>query len=148
LPDTDRGPGRPEADECQPHYFDYINLVPDGDVVKRLERQITETATYLAAFSPAQAQKRESPGEGNAVVIEFPGYAAAANYEARSLADVMAEFTAVRGAFVALLRGLDKAAWERRAPSDWTLRRVRAVAYCMAGHELHHLESIRRQHGG
>ena len=47
---------------------------------------------------------------------------------------------------VALLRGLDAAAWERRAPGDWTLRSVRAIAYAMAGHELHHLASIRGQH--
>ena len=168
---------RPDADECQPYYFNYIDLVPDGDVVERLECQITETAAYLSAFTPAQALKREAPGEWTAVEIighvidtervfeyralhiaradpvmwtkvEFPGYAAVANYDARSLADVMGEFTAVRASFVALLRGLDKAAWERRAPPDWTVRSVRAVAYCMAGHELHHLASIRRQHGG
>ena len=35
----------------------------------------------------------------------------------------------------------------RRAPADWTLRSVRAVAYAMAGHERHHLASIRRRHG-
>jgi hypothetical protein len=168
---------RPDADECQPYYFTYIDLVPDGDVVERLERQITETAAYLAPFTPAQALRREAPGEWNAVEIvghmidtervfeyralhiaradpvmwtkvEFPAYAENANYAARSLPDVMAEFTAVRASFVALLRGLDKAAWERRAPSDWTVRSVRAVAWCMAGHELHHLASIRRQHGG
>jgi DinB superfamily len=177
VPDIDLGPGRPDAEECLPYYFNYIDLVPDGHVVTRLERQIAETAAYLAAFTPAQALKREGPGEWNAVEIvghlidtervfeyralriaradpvmwtkvEFPDYAAAANYAARSLADVMAEFTAVRAAFVALLRGLDKPAWERRGPSDWTVRSVRAVAYCMAGHELHHLTSIRRQHSG
>ena len=177
MHDTDPGPGRPEADECQPYYFNYIDLVSDGHVVKRLERQITETAAYLATFTPAQALEREAPGEWNAVEIvghlidtervfeyralhiaradpvmwtkvEFPDYASAANYAARSLADVTAEFTAVRASFVALLHGLDKAAWQRRAPSDWTMRSVRAVAYCMAGHELHHLASIRRQHAG
>jgi len=78
--------------------------------------------------------------------VEFPGYAAAANYTARSLGDVVAEYAAVRGAFVALLRGLDAAAWQRRAPEGWTLRSVRAIAWCMAGHELHHLADIRRQH--
>ena len=99
MPAIDLEAGRPGADECLPYYFTYIDLVPDGHIVKRLERQITESA-------------------------------------------------AVRTAFIALLRGLDTAAWERRAPADWTLRSVRAVAYAMAGHELHHLASVRRQHGG
>ena len=175
--DTARGPGRPEADECLPYYFTYIDLVPDEHVVTRLERQIGESAAYLAAFTPEQARRREAPGEWNAIEIvghladtervfayralriaradpvmwtkvEFEDWAAAANFQERRLADVVAEYTAVRAAFVALLRGLDAAAWERRAPADWTLRSVRAVAYCMAGHELHHLASIRRQHGG
>jgi hypothetical protein len=80
--------------------------------------------------------------------VEFGDYAAAANFQVRPLGDVAAEYAAVRAAFVALLRGLDSAAWERRAPADWTLRSVRAVSYAMAGHELHHLASIRRQHDG
>ena len=174
--EIDLEPGRPNSDECLPYYFTYIDLVPDGPVVERLERQIVESAAFLAAFTPDQALRREAPGEWNAVEIvghladtervfgyralriaradpvmwtqvEFGDWAAAANFQARSLDDVVGEYAAVRAAFVALLRGLDAAAWARRAPADWTLRSVRAVAYAMAGHELHHLASIRRQHG-
>jgi DinB superfamily len=176
MHDTGLGPGRPDSDECRPYYFTYIDLVPDGHVVKLLERQIAESAAFLAAFTPEQALWREAPKEWNILeivghladtervfeyralriaradpvmwtAVEFPDYAAMANYQARPLGDVVAEYVAVRAAFVALLRGLDAAAWERRAPADWTLRSVRAVAYAMAGHELHHLASIRRQHG-
>ena len=175
MHEADLGPGRPDADECQPYYFTYIDLVPDGPVVKLLERQIAETEAFLAAFTPEQARWREAPGEWNVVEIvghladtervfgyralriaradpvmwtkvEFGDYAAAANFQDRPLADVVAEYAATRAAFVAFLRGLDAAAWKRRAPPDWTLRSVRAIAYCMAGHELHHLASIRRQH--
>jgi DinB superfamily len=174
--EADLGPGRPDADECQPYYFTYIDLVPDSHVLKLLERQIAESAAFLAAFTPEQALAREAPGEWNVVEIvghladtervfgyralriaradpvmwtkvEFGDYAAAANFQERSLGDVVAEYAAVRAAFVAFLRGLDAAAWKRRGPVDWTLRSVRAIAYCMAGHELHHLASIRRQHG-
>jgi hypothetical protein len=177
LHDTDLEPGRPGADECLPYYFQYIGLVPDGHVVTLLERQIAESAKYLTTFTPEQALWREAPGEWNIVEIvghladtervfgyralriaradpvmwtgvEFGDYAAAANFQERPLGDVVVEYAAVRAAFVAFLRGLDTAAWERRAPVDWTLRSVRAVAYAMAGHELHHLASIRRQHGG
>src|SRR5436190_20988982 len=147
-------PGRPAADECRPYYFQYIDLVPDGHIVELLERQITETAAYLAAFTPEQASRREAPGEWNVFEIvghvvdvervssyralriaradpvmwtqvDFNGYAAAANFRDRSLEDIVAEFTAVRASSVALLRGLDAAAWERRAPEGWTLRSVR-----------------------
>ena len=177
MHDTGLGPVRPDADECLPYYFQYIGLVPDdGHITELLERQITESAAFLAAFTPEQALWREAPGEWNIVeivghladtervfeyralriaradpvmwtAVEFPDYAAAANFQARPLGDVVAEYAAVRAAFVALLRGLDAAAWERRAPAEWTLRSVRAVAYTMAGHERHHLADIRRQQG-
>ena len=63
MPDTDHGAGRPDADECRPYYFPYIGLVPDGHIVERLGRQITESATFLSAFTPQQALRREAPGE-------------------------------------------------------------------------------------
>jgi hypothetical protein len=177
MRETDPGPGRPDADECLPYYFNYIDLVTDGPIVPRLERQIGESAAYLAAFTAEQALRREAPGEWNTVeivghlvdtervfgyralriaradpvmwtAVEFPHYAAAADFQERPLGDVMAEYAAVRAAFVAFLRGLNAAAWARRAPADWTIRSVRAVAYAMAGHELHHLADIRRQHRG
>jgi DinB superfamily len=176
MHDTDLGPGRPDADECLPYYFQYIGLVPDGHIVELLERQITESAAFLAAFTPEGALRREAPGEWNTVEIvghladvervfgyralriaradpvmwtgiEFAEYAAAANFQQRPLGDVVAEYAAVRAASVAFLRGLDAAAWERRAPVDWTLRSLRAIAYTIAGHELHHVADIRRQHG-
>jgi hypothetical protein len=167
--------GHPGADECLPYYFNYIDLVPAGDILEILQRQIGETAAYLAGFTPEQAQRREGPKEWNALEIvghladaerafsyralsiaraapvmwpniQFEEWAAVANFQARPLSSVVAEYAAARAAFVALLRGLDAAAWERRAPVEWTLRSVRAVAYCMAGHELHHVADIRRQH--
>jgi hypothetical protein len=174
---ADPGPGRPGADECLPYYSQYIGLVPDGHIVDRLEHQIAASTAYLAAVTPEQARRREAPGEWNIVEIvghladvervfgyralvvaradpvrwanvEFTDYAAAAGFQARPLGDVVTEYAAVRAASVALLRGLPAAAWERRAPADWTLRSVRAIAYTMAGHELHHLADIRRQQGG
>jgi DinB superfamily len=168
------GAGRPDTDECLPYYFQYIHLVPDGNIVETLERQIIDSRAYLATLTTDQALRRKAPGEWNATEIvghladtervftyralliaradpvmwagvEFDDYARAANFERRPLVDVVGEFTVVRAAFVALLRGLDAAAWERRAPKEWTSRSVRAVAYCMAGHELHHVGDIRRQ---
>lgn len=174
---TDRGPGLPDADECLPYFFQYIRLVPEGHVVDLLGRQITETAAFLSAFTPEQSLRREAPGEWNTreivghladvervlgyralriaradpvmwTTVDFEDYAAAASYRDRPLGDVVAELAAVRAASIGFLRGLDAAAWQRRAPGDWTLRSVRAIAYAIAGHELHHLADIRRQHGG
>jgi hypothetical protein len=159
------------------YYAQYIDLVPDGHIIELLERQIVDTAAFLAGVTPEQALRREAPAEWSIVEIvghmadtervfgsralriargdagawssvEFADYVAAANFQARPLSDVVAEYAAVRPAFVAFLRGLDAAAWQRRAPADWTIRSVRAIAYAMAGHERHHLADIRRQQRG
>jgi hypothetical protein len=174
MEDAKVPPGRPDADECLPYYSQYIALVPDGNVLDLLARQIADTSAYLSTFTPEQEEWREGPSEWNmreivghladtervfgyrALVIaradpqmwnnvEFPGYATAAKYAARPLADIVDEYAAVRAAFVSFLRGLPAAAWARRAPAEWTLRSVRAIAYAMAGHELHHTADIRRQ---
>jgi hypothetical protein len=50
----------------------------------------------------------------------------------------------VRAATLAFLRGLDEAAWARRMPEEWTTRSVRAIAWVLAGHELHHMSDVRR----
>jgi hypothetical protein len=72
--DTGHGPGRPDADECLPYYFQYIQLVPDGHIVDILEHQITESAAFLSAFTPQQALWREAPGEWN--ILEIVGHLA------------------------------------------------------------------------
>jgi hypothetical protein len=74
MPETDHGPGRPDADECLPYYFQYIRLVPDGHIVERLERQITESTAFLSAFTPQEALRREAPGEWN--ILEIVGHLA------------------------------------------------------------------------
>jgi len=101
------------------YYFTYIDLVPDGHLMKLLERQISESASFLPVFTPEQALWREGSGwverhrdrraRGRyrarlralriaradpvmGTAVEFPSYAAAANFQARMLGDVVAEY--------------------------------------------------------
>ena len=48
------------------------------------------------------------------------------------------DFIAVRRATLSLLRTLDVAAWSRRGIANKNEVTVRAIAYIVAGHELHH----------
>jgi hypothetical protein len=166
-------PGRPAEGEYLPYYEPYIRRVPDGDIVAIFERQIAETAAFFAPFSPEQARWRPAPKEWSVIEIvghladcerifsyralriarndptPLPGadleaYVAAANFESRPLADVVADYVAVRHATVALWRGLDAAAWTRRGTADGNAISVRALAYILAGHETHHVEELRQ----
>jgi hypothetical protein len=54
------------------------------------------------------------------------------------LAALLEEFIAVRRATVLLFLNLDEAAWTRRGVANKNEVSVRALAYIIAGHELHH----------
>ncbi len=166
-------PGRLADGEYLPYYEPYIRRVPDGDIVAIFERQIAETTAFFAPFSAEQARWRPAPEEWSVIEIvghladserifsyralriarndptplprvDFESYVPAAGFERRALADVVGEYVAVRHATLALLRGLDAAAWIRRGTADGNAISVRALAYILAGHETHHVEELRK----
>lgn len=164
--------GRPNADEHSPYYAQYIALVPDGDIVETLTRQIAATEGLCASLTPEQAQRRDAPEAWNAAEVighladtervfayrilrfaradatplegveTFDPYVTHGGFTGRDFAGVVAEYAAVRGATLALLRGLDAAAWARRGVADGNTISVRALAYIAAGHELHHRRDL------
>ena len=71
--------------------------------------------------------------------FEQDDYVSNAGFDRRRIADLAAEFADVRRATLALLRGLDQAAWTRRGIANNKEVSVRALAYIIAGHERHHV---------
>jgi hypothetical protein len=163
--------GRPEAGEHIPYFGQYIELVPNGDIIEILATQISETARFFGRFTADEARQRPAPGEWNPIEIaghlvdtervlayrllriaradsvlwesiEFEDYVEHGGFNERDLAEIVDEFVAVRASTVALLRGLRVAAWERRMADEWSLRSVRSLAYVIAGHELHHVADL------
>src|SRR5687767_6507666 len=61
--------GRPAESEQIAYFGQYIDLVPDGDIVEILTRQIGETMEFFEALSPMQAQWRPAVGEWSTVEI-------------------------------------------------------------------------------
>ncbi len=65
----------------------------------------------------------------------------------RSIDDILEEYTAVRASSIALFNSFDDAAWVRVGTASDNPLSVRAAAYIVVGHELHHLESIKENYG-
>jgi hypothetical protein len=147
--------------------------VPDGDIIAILARQTAATERVLASYTTAQAAWRPAPGEWNAIEITGhladiervhayralsvargdtaalppmnPGvYMETANFAQRPLADVAAEFFAVRAATMAFFRSLDAAAWARVGSILGAAISVRALAYIITGHHTLHLADLER----
>lgn len=160
-------PRRPEPAEYPPYYRRYVERVPEGDVADVLERQVEATLGLVARFSPDREEHRYAAGKwsvrevvGHVIDAERvfalrllwiargsaadqPGFdenawAAVSNAGRRPLAELSDELRAVRRGTVALLRGLDDAAWARRGTANGVAFTVAALAHVVAGHELHH----------
>jgi len=158
--------GRPQPGEYDPYYERYISLVGTEDLVSALEKQAPETVALFQS-ARAKAEVRYAPGKwsvkemlghindterimsyrvlriarGDRTPIEGyeqDDYVRDGNFGQRTLADLLEEFTEIRRATLALLRNLDAAAGARRGIANKLEISARAVAYVIAGHELHH----------
>ena len=74
--------------------------------------------------------------------FEQDDYVRNATFDAYPLADLASELEAVRQATIFLFRHLDEQAWTRRGMANNAEVSVRALAYIIAGHELHHREIL------
>lgn len=162
---------RPGTDEFPPYFAVYVDKVPEGDVVAALEAGIEVTRKRLASLPETRAGFRYAPGKWSIKEIighlsdservfgyrilafaradagPLPGfdenaYTPAAESDRLPLAQLLAEFIAVRRATLALLNGLPPAAWERRGVANGKTLSVRALAWIIAGHEIHHLRVL------
>jgi uncharacterized damage-inducible protein DinB len=166
---------RPAADECSPYYFTYINLVPDGPIVRALQAQHADIHMLLQRVSDDQAGASPASDEWSIKQVvahvsdterlfafralwfargeqsELPGmepnpWVAITDANARPLSGLLAEFDQVRAASISLFANLDASAWERRGRASGSPVSVRALAWIIAGHELHHSRSLREQY--
>src|SRR5271166_802176 len=157
---------RPESSEHAPYYSKYIALVPEGDILATLERQSPATAALFARpeadgnlrYAPGKWSVKESLGhlidaervfsyralriarndKTPLASFEQDDYVKYGPFDQCTLAGLVEEFTAVRRSTLLMLRALDDAAWARRGVASDNEVTVRALAYIIAGHELHH----------
>lgn len=162
---------KPAKSEFLPYYERYIALVPDGDVISTLATQITDTQSLLRALPASVATYRYAPDKwsvsevvGHMIDSEriftgralrfarndatpLPGfeqddYVRNATFDAYPLSELASELETVRQSTIFLFRHMDEDAWTRRGLANNAEVSVRALAYIIAGHELHHREIL------
>lgn len=167
---------RPGADEYAPYYAKYVEKVPGGDLLALLERQGKDTAALLRDLPDGAARHRYAPDKWSVKEVlghiadaervfayralciargdqtplpsfDENAYAGASGADARPMADLAAEFLAVRAASVALLAGLDEERLARRGTASGKTISVRALAHVIAGHEKHHVAILHERYG-
>ncbi len=166
---------RPQPGEYAPYFERYISLVPGHDVLAALEDQRRQMLLLLSGRTEADGDLRYAPGKwslkevlghindterimsyralrisrGDATPMEGfeqDDYVRNGPFSSRTLADWIEDYIAIRRATVSLLRNLDQAAWSRRGVANNNEVTVRALAFTIAGHELHHRRIIEEQY--
>lgn len=166
---------RPESGEYAPYYDRYISLVATKDILATLERQLSETLSLFAGRGEPEGDLRYAPGKWSVKEVlghltdterifayrslrisrndktpmegfEQDDYVRYGPFGHCRLADLVEEFASVRKATLLLFRRLDKAAWARQGVANRSDISVRALAYIIAGHELHHRKILRERY--
>ena len=119
--------GRSEADGD-------LRYAPDKWSLKEVLGHINDTERIMSYRALRISRGDQTPIEG----FEQDDYVRNGPFARTPLADLIEDYIAVRRATVSLFRDLDEAAWTRRGVAANNEVTVRALAFIIAGHELHH----------
>lgn len=167
---------KPDEGEYLPYTIMYIGLLPnDGDVLTHMKNNfelikklifslpqekllfqyapdkwtLKEVLVHIIdderiyayrALRFARNDKTELPGFEQ---DDFTRYSGA---NERDLSNIFEEYEAVRHATISMFNGFPDEAWLRSGIANGGIMSVRAAAYHIAGHELHHLNIIKNKY--
>jgi uncharacterized damage-inducible protein DinB len=167
---------KPEAGEYAPYAIMYIGLLPDdGLVLQHLHDNLTKARELVRDLPEALLVTPCAEGEWTIKEIlvhmidderiysyralrfargdttELPGFdqelfTVNSGANERSIADILEEYAAVRSATLTLFNSLDAAVYQCAGVANGHRMSVRAAVYHLAGHELHHLNSIQENY--
>jgi hypothetical protein len=111
-----------------------LRYAPEKWSVKEVLGHMNDTERIMSYRALRIARGDATPMEG----FEQDDYVRNGPFERRPLADLIEDYIAVRRATLSLFCNLDEMAWTRRGIANANEVTVRALAYIIAGHELHH----------
>lgn len=158
---------RPEPGEYAPYYDRYISLIPGTEILATLDSQRRQMMLLLSGRDEADGDFRYAPDKWSAKQVlghvcdterifayralriargdrtpiegfEQDDYVRNGPFVQLPISEIIDDYIAVRRATLTLLRNLDEPAWTRRGIANKNEVSVRALAYIIAGHELHH----------
>ncbi|HTS37484.1 MAG TPA: DinB family protein [Candidatus Solibacter sp.] len=159
--------GRPQPGEYNPYYDKYIALIEGSDILATLEAGRRKTLLLLSGRDDSDGDIRYAPDKWSAKEVlghvcdaerifayralrisrndttpiegfEQDDYVRNGPFSSLGLSELIEDYIAVRRATLTLFRNLDEAAWPRRGVANKDGISVRALAYIIAGHEVHH----------
>ena len=167
---------RPHDGTFGEFYRKYIDLVPDGDLRRLLPVIFDANYRAMRTIAPEQERHRYAPGKwsireavGHMVDTErvfsyralrvargdttpLPSFdenlfVNEARYDDIPLEQILGELMAVHASTILLFENMTDRAFECMGTASEHPISVRALAYIIAGHELHHMNIFRERYG-
>ncbi len=167
---------KPAEDEYPPYAAMYIGLLPDdGLVLSHMKDNLDATLRLIGSIPEDRLFHRYAQSKWTIKEIlvhiidderiygyralrfarndksELPGfeqddYARYSGANEREVGSILEEYSATRRSTISFFGGLDQRALLRSGVADSNRVSVRALAYHIAGHELHHFNVIRERY--
>jgi uncharacterized damage-inducible protein DinB len=167
---------KPKDGEFPPYANMYIRLLPgDGLLLKHLQDNFIATKEFILSMNEEKLNFRYAENKWTIKEIlvhiidderiyayralrfarndqtELPGfeqddYSFYSQANTRSIESILEEYEAVRHATITLFNGLPEESFMRTGTANNNKVTVRALAYHIAGHELHHMNIIREKY--
>ncbi len=163
---------KPEKAEYDAYYEKYISLVDENSLLESLAAQPDELHSLFYGLPDEQGSYAYADGKwtikevlghlidgermfayrifrisrGDTTPIEGfeqDGYIENAYSNSRGIADLINEFRLLREANIFMLKNLKEEDWRRMGNASGLTISVRALAYIMAGHVIHHVNILR-----
>jgi DinB superfamily len=164
---------RPDPSEYPAYHEAYVALVPGSDVIGALTKQVDDMSRFLDsvkdpnfAYAPGKwtirqilshlvdaervfayralclARNDKTP----LPAFEQDDYVTYGPSPSLPMSDLRDEYQSVRRASITLFRNLPEEAWSRRGTVNQYAASAAGLAFCIAGHELHHLKILREKY--
>ncbi|HTY10734.1 MAG TPA: DinB family protein [Bacteroidota bacterium] len=167
---------KPNEGEYAPYAIMYISLLPDdGDVISHLRNNLAAVKSFIVSLPGEKLTYRYAPDKWTIKEVlvhvmdterifayralrfarndktALPGYeqndyVPYSRANDRSIDNIFREYSAVRVATLSLLESLSGDDFLRSGIANGNPASVRALAYQIAGHELHHMKIIKERY--
>lgn len=167
---------KPLPGEYAEYYHKYINQIPDGNIVDYLNSQLSEVESFLKTipeeksfykyskdkwsikevlghildceriFSYRMLRFSRKDTENSLPGFEENSYIENSNYTNAQFAELIEEYVYLRKSILLMLRGFSEEMWTRKGIASNNPVTVRAIAYILAGHTLHHISIIKERY--
>jgi uncharacterized damage-inducible protein DinB len=165
---------RPQTDEYSAYASRYVDLVGNESILEILKREKDTTYNLFKEIGPDKAMYSYAEGKwtikqvlGHMIdtervhsyralafsheSIELPGfdqdvYMANATFNLRTLEDIANEYKTVRESTLYLFGSMSEEQSMRKGIASGSPVSVRAFAYMIAGHEMHHIKILKERY--